>query len=155
MPKPTLLIIEDDPALNQMLSLHFEDQGFGVFSAEQCAAGLQIAGSERVDVILLDQQLPDGEGIALLPRLIEVQPAAGIIMMTGQHDLELAIQAIKSGATDFIHKPIKIDELQIVVERVLANAALVRLLVHRCRRLLRRAGVQQVPAPASAGECVS
>ena len=118
-----ILIIEDDPALNQMLSLHFEDQGFGVFSAEQCAAGLQIAGSERVDVVLLDQQLPDGEGIALLPRLIEVQPAAGIIMMTGQHDLELAIQAIKIGAADFIHKPVKAATLQAAVDKVLAGDA--------------------------------
>jgi DNA-binding NtrC family response regulator len=118
-----ILIIEDDPALNQMLSLHFEDQGFGVFSAERCAAGLQIAGSERVDVILLDQQLPDGEGIALLPRLIEVQPAAGIVMMTGQHDLELAIQAIKIGAADFIHKPVKAATLQAAVDKVLAGNA--------------------------------
>ncbi len=119
----SVLIIEDDPALNQMLSLHFEDQGLRVFSAEQCAAGLQIASSERVDVILLDQQLPDGEGIALLPRLIEVQPAAGIIMMTGQHDLELAIQAIKIGAADFIHKPVKAATLQAAVDKVLAGDA--------------------------------
>ncbi len=119
----SVLIIEDDPALNQMLSLHFEDQGLRVFSAEQCAAGLQIASSERVDVILLDQQLPDGEGIALLPRLIEVQPASGIIMMTGQHDLELAIQAIKIGAADFIHKPVKAATLQAAVDKVLAGDA--------------------------------
>ena len=102
-----VLIIEDDPALNQMLSLHFEDQGFQVLSAEQCAAGFEIARRQAADVILLDQQLPDGEGISLLPRLLEVQPRAGVIMMTGQHDLELAIQAIKAGAADFIHKPVK------------------------------------------------
>ena len=116
-----VLIIEDDPALNQMLGLHFEDQGFRVFSAEQCEAGFQVASNEPVDVILLDQQLPDGEGIALLPRLMDVRPDAGIIMMTGQHDLELAIQAIKTGAADFIHKPVKAATLQAAVDRVLAG----------------------------------
>ena len=63
-----VLIIEDDPALNQILSLHFEDQGFTVFSADRCEAGFEIAQREPIAVVLLDQQLPDGEGIALLPR---------------------------------------------------------------------------------------
>ena len=72
-------------------------------------------------MILLDQQLPDGEGIALLPRLLERRPGVGVIMMTGQHDLELAIQAIKTGAADFIHKPVKTATLQATVEKVLAG----------------------------------
>jgi DNA-binding NtrC family response regulator len=118
-----VLIIEDDPGLNQILTLHFEDLGFQVFSAEQCETGFEIAQRERVEVILLDQQLPDGEGIALLPRLLEVCPGAGVIMMTGQHDLELAIRAIKTGATDFIHKPVKTATLQATVDKVLAGRA--------------------------------
>ncbi len=118
-----ILIIEDDPALNQMLGLHFEDQGFQVFSAGQCAAGVELATQQPVDVILLDQQLPDGEGMSLLPRLLEIRPRAGVIMMTGQHDLELAIQAIKAGAADFIHKPVKTATLQATVEKVLAGHA--------------------------------
>ena len=74
-------------------------------------------------MILLDQQLPDGEGISLLPRLLEVRPGAGVIMMTGQHDLDLAILAIKAGAADFIHKPVKAATLQATVEKVLAGQA--------------------------------
>ena len=118
-----VLIIEDDPALNQILSLHFEDQGFVVFSADHCEAGYELAREEPVEVILLDQQLPDGEGISLLPRLLEARPEAGVIMMTGQHDLELAIQAIKTGAADFIHKPVKAATLQATVDKVLAGHA--------------------------------
>jgi DNA-binding NtrC family response regulator len=118
-----VLIIEDDPALNQILSLHFEDQGLTVFSADSCAGGLAIAEQEPLAVILLDQQLPDGQGISLLPRLLELRPDAGIIMMTGQHDLELAIQAIKAGAADFIHKPVKATTLQATVDKVLAGQA--------------------------------
>ncbi|MGB5201221.1 MAG: sigma-54 dependent transcriptional regulator [Sedimenticolaceae bacterium] len=119
----SVLIIEDDPALNQMLTLHFEDQGFTVYSAGQCEVGLELAREHPVELILLDQQLPDGEGIELLPHLRELQPMAGVIMMTGQHDLELAIEAIKSGAADFIHKPLKTASLQATVDKVLAGHA--------------------------------
>jgi DNA-binding NtrC family response regulator len=114
-----VLIIEDDSALNQMLSLHFEDLGFDVSSAERCEAGFALASQGRYNLIMLDQQLPDGHGIDLLPRLISAQPEASVIMMTGLHDLELAIRAIKIGAADFIHKPIKTPTLQATVDKVL------------------------------------
>jgi DNA-binding NtrC family response regulator len=116
-----VLIIEDDPSLNQMLALHFEDQGYAVLSAGRCEAGLALAREQSVELILLDQQLPDGEGIELLPRLLAAQPQAAVVMMTGQHDLELAIRAIKAGARDFVHKPLKIDTLQATVDKVLAQ----------------------------------
>ena len=119
-----VLIIEDDPALNGMLALHFEDHGFEVHSAERCEAGYEIAAQHQVDLILLDQQLPDGEGIDLLPRLLAARPEASVIMMTGQHDLELAIRAIKAGARDFVHKPLKTETLQLAVDKVLAMRTL-------------------------------
>lgn len=118
---PDLLIIEDDPNLNQMLALHFEDQGFSVTSAYACADGLTALQQHSFDLVFLDQQLPDGLGIELLPKLTQQVPELNVIMMTGQHDLELAIEAIKLGAADFIHKPVKTQELQNTVEKVLAR----------------------------------
>ena len=119
--KLRVLIIEDDPALNQMLALHFEDQGCEVHNAERCEAGLAVARAQAVDLILLDQQLPDGEGIDLLPKLLAARPQTAVVMMTGQHDLELAIRAIKGGAKDFVHKPLRVDTLQSTVDKVLAQ----------------------------------
>ena len=121
-----LLIIEDDTSLNQMLQFHFEDGGFEVTGVESCDDGLQQLSRQVFDLILLDQQLPDGIGLELLHKIRAEEPEQPIIMMTGKHDLELAIKAIQDGAADFIHKPIKTDELQIVVERVLANRQLSR-----------------------------
>ena len=122
----TLLIIEDDASLNQMLQLHFEDAGYRVEGVQSCTDGLGLLRKSAFDLILLDQQLPDGTGLELLRQLCSEDPGQAIVMMTGQHDLELAIQAIKEGAADFIHKPIKIDQLQIVVDRVLENRRLSR-----------------------------
>ncbi len=118
-----LLIIEDDPALCEMLSLHFQDQGMQVTTACDCETARRQAHTQAFDLILLDQQLPDGKGIELLPGLLDKQEGIPIIMMTGQHDLELAIDAIKRGAADFIHKPIQTASLQQAIDKVRARPA--------------------------------
>ena len=121
-----LLIIEDDSSLNQMLQFHFEENGFDVAPALNCGEGLELLRQNAYDLILLDQQLPDVTGLDLLQQIREREPEQAMVMMTGEHDLELAIEAIKQGAADFVHKPIKTEALQIVVDRVLENRRLAR-----------------------------
>jgi two-component system response regulator AtoC len=121
-----LLIIEDDALLNEMLMLHFEDQGYSARGAISCAEGLQQLHSIEPDLILLDQQLPDGTGLGLLKSILGTHPEQAVIMMTGQHDLELAIEAIKAGARDFVHKPIDTPSLDQAVTKVLEQQRLSR-----------------------------
>jgi len=116
-----LLIVEDDPQLAQMLAWHFEDRGYQARAAHSCTEALRELERGDMDLILLDQQLPDGTGTELLQQILAATPDQAVIMITGQHDLELAIGAIQNGAAEFIHKPIQIDELEQVVERVLGN----------------------------------
>ena len=138
---PRLLIIEDDVALSRMLQLHFEDQGFETAEAPDCASGRALLERQAFDLLLLDQQLPDGTGLDLLRTLDAGDPGPAVVMMTGRHDLELAIQAIKEGAADFVHKPIRSDELQLVIDRLLEN-----------RRLSREAAALPPAAMEEAGE---
>jgi DNA-binding NtrC family response regulator len=121
-----LLILEDDRALNQMLALHFEDEGFEVHGAGSCAEALEMLTVGSYDLALLDQQLPDGKGIDLLEPLLSGDPDLPVVMMTGQHDLELAIEAIKRGAADFVHKPVQTEQLTETVSRLLKNRRLSR-----------------------------
>ncbi len=121
MTSKRLLIVEDDASLNQMLALHFQERNFETHAAFTCAEALSQAETLRPDLVLLDQQLPDGLGNTLIPRLLELAPGTCIVMMTGVHDLELAIQAIQDGACDFIHKPVKTELLQATVEKALAS----------------------------------
>ena len=121
-----LLIVEDDAALNQMLVMHFEDQGFRVDGAMTCADALEQIAASGYDLLLLDQQLPDGTGMSVLEAVLAREPDLPVVMMTGQHDLELAIAAIKKGAADFVHKPVETAELQQTVDRLLANRRLSR-----------------------------
>ncbi len=135
---PRLLIIEDDDALRQVLALHFEDQGLRVGEARNCAEAVAQLGRESVDLVLLDQQLPDGTGLELLRRMRAADPQLAVVMMTGRHDLELAIEAIKQGASDFVHKPLHIEALEHSVRRILEGQRLAR----EARRPGRRADAQ-------------
>jgi DNA-binding NtrC family response regulator len=116
----SILIVEDDDSLNEMLRLHFEDQGFEVEGVSSYSEALQRLSARDFGLVLLDQQLPDGVGLDLLTSVHELKPGQAVIMMTGHHDLELAIDAIKTGASEFVHKPIQTDSLQQVVDKVLA-----------------------------------
>jgi len=118
---PNLLVIEDDSALREMLCLHFQDQGMQAEGAKDLASGMRRLRESPPDLVLLDQQLPDGTGLDLLRRLRELESELPVIMMTGRHDLELAIEAIKQGATDFVHKPIDAEELGRTVAKALEN----------------------------------
>lgn len=119
-----LLIIDDDAGLNQMLAFHFEDKGYDVSSVHSLRDAADLLISEVPDLILLDQHLPDGNGIDILDQLTEAD--VPVIMMTGVHDLDLAIAAIKAGAQDFVHKPIKTEVLEHSVDKVLESRRLAR-----------------------------
>ncbi len=121
-----ILIIDDDAALSQMLEFHFEDLGYATSRAESCAGGLGLLETGEPDVILLDQQLPDGRGVELLDELLRRAPDVPVVMLTGAHDLELAIESIKKGARDFIHKPVKNEELEHAIRKALEHRRLVR-----------------------------
>jgi len=121
-----ILIIEDESALAQMLAMHFEDEGHEVFHASTLREARQLEPTHQPDLILMDQGLPDGKGYDLLCEFQEQDIPATCIMMTAEHDLDLAIAAIKAGAFDFVHKPIKTDELNHTVNRALEHQKLAR-----------------------------
>ena len=120
---PHLLIVEDDAALNQMVALHFEEQGMTTEGALSCAEAVAAVERRTPDVVLMDMQLPDGTGLELIGGLKARRPDLPIVIMTGQHDLELAIKAIQAGALDYLHKPVKTDALQDTVLKALEQAA--------------------------------
>ena len=119
-----VLIVDDDRSLNQMLTMHFEDQGYVVSSATNSREALERWSETHPDLVLLDHQLPDGTGLQLLTSFQADHAEIPVIMMTGVHDLELAIQAIKGGARDYVHKPLKTEELDHVVSKALEHRRL-------------------------------
>lgn len=124
--KAHILLVEDDSALAQILTMHFEDAGHAVYHADSLAAAHTLIAEKQPDLLILDQGLPDGKGYDLLCSLEQSEVDVAVIMMTAEHDLELAISAIQAGAFDFVHKPIKTGELDHTVGRALQHRQLTR-----------------------------
>ncbi|MCP2936804.1 response regulator, partial [Salmonella enterica subsp. enterica serovar Typhimurium] len=81
-------------------------------------------GGFAPDVVLLDLRLPDGHGLDLLAELNGDNRAAPVVVLTAYGEVEDAVRAMKLGAADYLKKPVDLEELQLVVERVLRTAGL-------------------------------
>ena len=101
-----VLIVDDEPNIRELSRLALEAAGYEVGEA---GSGLEafaiIGGDESWDAVLLDQKMPGMVGTEVLRRIKVMLPSAKIIMMTAYASVELAIDAMKLGATDFVRKP--------------------------------------------------
>lgn len=101
-----ILIIDDEINLRAMMRLAMEAAGHTVVEAADGASGLeQFGDGAKWDVVLLDQRMPDMEGTDVLRRIKERDPRARVVMVTAYASVELAVDAMKAGATDFVRKP--------------------------------------------------
>ncbi|MBI5060538.1 sigma-54-dependent Fis family transcriptional regulator [candidate division KSB1 bacterium] len=119
-----ILIIDDDDAIRRTLELHLRERGFDTASADSIARGRATWNDFEPRIVILDLKLPDGEGISLLEEQVAAGTTALIILVTGHSDLEYAIRAMKAGAFNYIHKPVNIDELDVVIDRADSEARL-------------------------------
>lgn len=106
-----ILIIEDDFSLRTLLEKFLHKNGFDVVVTDQGRIGLEIMSSHPVDYVLLDLRLPDSNGIDILQQIKKLYPNIVVIMMTFYDDVRSAVSAIKSGARDYLTKPINPEEL--------------------------------------------
>ncbi|WP_372807978.1 sigma-54-dependent transcriptional regulator, partial [Pontiella sp.] len=90
-----------------------------VFAAENGASALEVLAAQKIDVLLSDVRMPGMDGITLMQRALANNPELTVIILTAYGDVELAVKAMKLGATDFMTKPINLDKLELVLDRVL------------------------------------
>lgn len=112
----TVLIVEDDPLLRKQLSAHLERLGMDVTQANSAQSAKEILSKLDFDFVLLDVNLPDGNGTDLLKGKV-VPPGAAVVVMTGNASIQGAVEAIKLGALDYIVKPFDPAELPIRLGR--------------------------------------
>ena len=143
-----VLVVDDEPALRQMLTLMLGRAGYDVeaaASAEEAAARL---AKGEFDVVLCDIKLPGMDGIELLRRTRASGSDTAFIMVTAFASMDTAIEALKAGATDYIVKPARNEE---ILHRLTQLAAL-RGLKNENRALRRRASRASVtPSPPGRG----
>lgn len=114
-----ILIIEDETILAKNMRLYLERSGFEARTTESAEEGLQFIREFRPDVLILDFQLPGRNGLDLLAELRRTDPGIPIIMLTGQASVDMAVEAMKLGAVDFLTKPLALGKLKQVIDKVL------------------------------------
>lgn len=114
-----ILIVDDDVASCRTLQLHLSSQNYKVSLAHSVDEGMAAARRNTPNLVILDIRMPGKSGLDGLLEFKAAFPDTRIIMITAFHDMESTILAMQRGAEDYIHKPIDIDELDSVVQRLL------------------------------------
>lgn len=120
--KGNVLVVDDDPRLGQLVGYHLDKWGYRhqyVGDAEGMRAAL---AQQLFAVLLLDLRLPDADGMELLPFFKDHFPALKIIVMTAHGSVDLAMDAVRAGAFDFLTKPVDFDRCQVAVRNALQLA---------------------------------
>jgi len=121
-----ILAIDDEPTVLNLCERVLSREGFSVKGTPSGQAGLRLIADERWNLVLLDVRLPDGDGLEMLAEIREIASETPVILVTGHASMEVAIDALKSGAQDFLLKPFTPQELVTSVHRVLERERLLR-----------------------------
>ena len=120
--QPTIFLVDDDRTLLDALQEFLQDHGHTVEAYTSAPAFLEACGPGRIGCLVVDAVMPEMGGIALLKRLKALGRSLAAIMITGEGDVAMAVQAMKAGATDFLEKPVSPDQVLASI-----NGALERL----------------------------
>ncbi len=112
-----ILVIEDEEKQRRVLGLHLSSCGFEVKAAGTAEEALKHAGD--VDLVLTDLKLPGMDGLAMMEKLREQNSVAPVIVMSAFGTVEVAVEAMKKGAVDFLPKPFSLDHLTVVIDKAL------------------------------------
>ncbi|GAG96497.1 unnamed protein product, partial [marine sediment metagenome] len=113
----SVLVIDDDPLIRKTLSSYLSKKGFEAVAAEDGEEGIQKYEEHIPDLVILDIRLPDVDGLEVLGRIREKNPNASIIIMTAYDDMKTTIEAIKSGAFEYLVKPLDYVELDLTIDK--------------------------------------
>lgn len=115
---PAILIVEDEPTLAKNMRRYLEHAGFEVQVSATGEAAMASLESYKPDIVLLDYRLPDTDGLDLLGRIQSVDRRIRTIMITGEGNVEIAVQAMKNGAYDYLAKPVVLKELLLLLQKI-------------------------------------
>ncbi|HEY7194383.1 MAG TPA: sigma-54 dependent transcriptional regulator [Gemmatimonadales bacterium] len=120
----TLLLVDDDIAVLRAIGEYFERIGYAIWRTGSGTEAVETFQRIRPDVVLLDLQLPDSDGLGVLEQLR--REGAAVVLLTGHGDIETAVKAMQAGAENFLTKPVDMPHLAAVVARVVEKVRLSR-----------------------------
>jgi DNA-binding NtrC family response regulator len=152
MTRGTLLIVDDDPTIAFALESFFTAKDLQVVVARDGASARAALREAPCDLVVIDQGLPDVDGVTLIQDLLQQAPDLGIVMLTGAGSIELAVRAIQEGAKQFLTKPVELSALALLLDRILDERRQARVAAaHRAATAAERAGDDDELCPANRG----
>jgi len=127
-----ILFVEDEAPFRRFAGRYLEDRGFALTYAGGSHEALRACADELPDLVLLDLNLPDGHGLDVLRKLRARRPDQRVVVLTAYGDAATAVQALKGGATDYLTKPVRLEQLVAAVHEALGGDAAPRP-PHRAR----------------------
>ena len=149
-----ILLVDDERFARQLYADYLRVAGHDVETAESAEAALEALSRGRFDLVITDMVLPGEDGLALLSRVKALDPDCGVIVITALQHVDPAVRAIKSGADDYLVKPVTPEALQLAVSRATSTRLLLRehaqlkrglALLESCRRLLTAGDPTRLP----------
>jgi two-component system, OmpR family, KDP operon response regulator KdpE len=114
----TILIVDDEPGLRELVRINLEHDGYGVLQAENGTAGLQAVQQQHPDLVIMDVMMPEMDGWEACKRLREFSPVP-VLMLTARVQSQDIVTGLESGADDYLVKPFNMDELMARVRALL------------------------------------
>lgn len=115
--KGRILIVEDEKSMREVLKILLEDEGYETVSASDGQDGIRRIQEDIFDIVITDIKMPKADGFEVLKKVKEISPTSVVIMITAFGTTESTIEAMKLGAYDYIHKPFKIDEIRLIINK--------------------------------------
>ncbi|NOR49696.1 MAG: response regulator [Desulfuromonadales bacterium] len=124
MASERILIVDDEDGMRRLLSRVLTREGYDTVAVGSGAEALRLVASERFDLVVTDIKMPEMDGLQLLAELKEYEPSLLVIVITAYGTIENAVQALRSGAYDYIAKPFENDEIRLTVAKALERERL-------------------------------
>lgn len=126
MSSKRILIVDDEESIRFGVHAYLESQGYRVFEADSCQKARELFLVSTPDAAIIDYRLHDGTALDLLRAFKQIDPGVPLIVLTAYGTIELAVEAVKEGAEQFLTKPIELPALHAILKRLFANQRLQR-----------------------------
>jgi len=140
----SVLVVDDEESQRLILTGHLRKRGFTAASAPSAIAAIEILKDSVVDVVISDYKMPEMTGLQFLSEVKSINPEINFIIITAFGTVENAVTAMKKGAYDFISKPVNLDELDLLLDRLIERQLLISEVKHLREQLSVKKNLQGV-----------
>ncbi len=124
MKEYNILIIDDEQTQREVLTGYLRKKGYHTLTADSGEEGIRLVKQNAVDIILSDFKMPDKTGLEVLEEVKKINPEISFVIITAYSTVETAVKAMRMGAYDYISKPVDLDELDLLIEKIIENRSL-------------------------------